>query len=254
MTTSNPNAKLKCGPLIASAKVRREHVSPAILDGNSLTEYEIQALIELGLEIYAKSAPFTFSFQGLKRRLGIHQQKLTKALKRLIEKGLVKKTGRGYLITKTGGKMLSEYITSCPTPVTIDPVEWASSSISLHTSISGEEFIQNLSGKWFGEYRFVGTAQTAKRSIVEFTNDDNSFHVCCCLDSQGTLRMTVTPTDQQSLERTGEELDKVVRFIQRTFSITEKPTPSLCLVAAPIRKRQLSRFLKTSPIIRTSYS
>src|SRR5207244_11322508 len=40
----------------------------------------------------------TYSFQGMKRRLGLHQEKLTRILNRLEDDNLVLKTDEGYKI------------------------------------------------------------------------------------------------------------------------------------------------------------
>lgn len=255
MTPPKPNEYPICGSLSSSHIMRENMISSVEIQGNFLTEYEIQALLELGLENYAKSAPFTFSFQGLKRRLGIHQQKLTKALRRLQDKGLIQKITEGYILTKMGGKMLLDYLMTCPGVATMNPLRCASISYELeNTRLTMDMFVQQLYGKWFSNYRYVGKAETQDRAIVEFTNDENTAHVCCCLDHQGKLRIGILPADNLASEVIETELQEVIRFIQRTFAIDQPLNLSSGLTTNPLTEVKMADIIKSSPNVKYEFS
>src|SRR6266702_4257168 len=56
-----------------------------------------QALV---MEMLSAESDSTYTFQGLKRRLGLHQEKLTRILRRLEDDNLVAKTEEGYRTLK----------------------------------------------------------------------------------------------------------------------------------------------------------
>lgn len=84
-----------------------------------------------------------FSFDGLKRISHMHQETLSRALKRLEEAGYVKKVENLYSLTipragsKDGGSI---------------PI----SSILLPDNVKLDAVLQGLKGKWFGDFRWLG--------------------------------------------------------------------------------------------------
>jgi len=52
------------------------------------------------MEMLSSESDATYSFQGMKRRLGLHQEKLTRILKRLEDDNLVIKTDGGYRVLR----------------------------------------------------------------------------------------------------------------------------------------------------------
>ena len=194
-----------------------------------LSEYEIQALLQLGVESYSKGALFAFSFQGLKRRLGIHQQKLTKALKRLIQKGLIQKSDDMYLLTANGATILSRMLIQCP----FEHMDTLSHKTSVQMAIeqgkiSPDKFLQLLSGKWFGDFRFIGQAENKGRVIVQFSNQENSVHACCCLSQNQILRVALTSNSESPHILGPEDLKEIVEYLQRIFQLKTPTTIGTC--------------------------
>jgi len=56
------------------------------------------------MEMLSMETDATYTFQGLKRRLGLHQEKLTRILRRLEDNNLVAKTEEGYRTLKHSRK------------------------------------------------------------------------------------------------------------------------------------------------------
>ncbi|MHA1300661.1 MAG: hypothetical protein ACTSO9_14685, partial [Candidatus Helarchaeota archaeon] len=75
-------------------------------------EYQAQVLLLLFLEGMTKFSPSSLSFQGIRRKLSLHQQILTNALNRLLEKDfIVKQPDDHYILTKKGAQFIQQY---CP--------------------------------------------------------------------------------------------------------------------------------------------
>jgi DNA-binding MarR family transcriptional regulator len=181
---------------------------------NPISDNEIQTLLELGIERISKDMNFQASFQGLKRRLQIHQQKLIKALRRLNERGLIEKTPEGYQLTPSGTKIALQLLrvplqenqekNECNQKPIMESTQVFYSANQLEgqdRTLTPETFLQNLKGKWFGKYRFVGQAFNADKAVVEFTFEDGEVHVCSCLNKKGILRLGIFKSE----DRGGEE-------------------------------------------------
>jgi DNA-binding transcriptional ArsR family regulator len=111
----------------------------------SLSERDVDVLAFLGEEEFS-----FFTFEGLKRRLGLHPETLSRILDRLEAEGIVKKSSQGYTVTKEIVKLLRH-----PTR------ENGNSRVTLlqtflPSDLPVEDLISNLRGRWFGLLRWLG--------------------------------------------------------------------------------------------------
>ena len=91
-----------------------------------------------------------FTFEGLKRRLKIHPETLSRTLTRLTEDEILEKTDTGYSLTTKGKQLLKQQDQkSNPTRVPV-----LQSFIPLELSI--DKIASDLKGKWFGSLRWLG--------------------------------------------------------------------------------------------------
>ncbi|MDR3783164.1 MAG: hypothetical protein P4K92_07695 [Candidatus Nitrosotalea sp.] len=122
-----------------------------------------------------------YSFNGLVRKLGIHQQSLTRSLHRLESAGLVKKTDYGYKLTKNLDSVLVK-------KSRID-LENLTKSIShqydqfeqilqlyIPTDIKVEDVVNKLLGKWFGTLRWIGIVEGDGGYVLQWASSDK-YHV-----------------------------------------------------------------------------
>src|SRR5437867_4852910 len=128
-----------------------------VATGNHGIESEVQDLRESDrevLELLRNEPSSAVGFQGLKRRLGLHPEKLSRALRRLARDDLVEKTELGYRIGERARDLL--------TPTAMKP---ATPSVPiLQTFLPPEvhlpELATYLRGKWFGNLRWYGLMDT----------------------------------------------------------------------------------------------
>ncbi len=122
-----------------------------------------------------------YTFNGLVRRLGLHQQSLARSLHRLESAGLVKKTDHGYKLTKNLDLVLVK-------KSRID-LENLSKTIShqhtqfeqiiqlyIPTTVKVEDIVMKLLGKWFGTLRWIGIVEGDGGCVLQWTSDDK-YHV-----------------------------------------------------------------------------
>lgn len=105
----------------------------------------------------AREAEASVSFQGLRRQLGLHQQALTRTLRRLEAAGLVaREEQRGYSLTDVGARALGG---RSPTGVggAAHPATLVHALLPPH--VSPEQVAASLARRWFGGLRWHGQAE-----------------------------------------------------------------------------------------------
>lgn len=118
----------------------------------------------------------TFSFDGLKRRLGLHPETLSRILLRLEQEGFVEKKVDGYCVTsrinqisKTGSISVSE--PRVPLLQTFLP-----------SDVSVARLVPDLRGRWFGFLRWLGLSENDGSVTLKWVTEDGGIqveaHVC----------------------------------------------------------------------------
>lgn len=102
----------------------------------------------------------TFSFNGLKIRLNLHQEILSRSLKRLKESGLIYKTKLGYKSTKNG-KIIFSKLKRISNEKRSNQRYTQIIQVSVPFRLSHQQIVQNLLGKWFNSLRWIGMNQNA---------------------------------------------------------------------------------------------
>jgi len=112
-----------------------------------------------------------FTFEGLKRRLGLHPETLSRILNRLEQEGIVKKSSEGYKVTREIAKHLKLHQTNTH-----------ESRVSLlqtylPSDIPVQQLISSLRGKWFGLLRWLGLSQTNESITLKWITEDGDIQV-----------------------------------------------------------------------------
>ena len=137
-----------------------------------------------------------YSFKGIMRRLGIHQQSLARALRRLEEMGLVEKTKVGYHLIKIGSvaaplsskvqAQRREYMQLLQTYIPAD--------------IRPAEVVDVLVGKWFKNLRWVGLIESTAGFTLQWSSEDGSFQINFRMVSDYVVIETNASTEREKLQ------------------------------------------------------
>ena len=107
----------------------------------------------------------TYSFQGLRRKLGLHQEMLSRTLDRLEEQDLVERTEDGYRISFDSRASRFNHTGSAT-------VEAKAITAYLPHEVDPSLVLRSLKGRWFGEYRWLGYSSTPSAMTMTWISDD----------------------------------------------------------------------------------
>jgi DNA-binding MarR family transcriptional regulator len=185
------------------------------------------------LSLLGQEAGSNYSFKGLIRKLNLHQQSLTRALNRLEDLELIKKSQIGYRLT-TNGKSLMMLLSSTKNS-TKNLIGRGNSILNkeknkrneyiqlLQTYISvdvkPEEILHKLVGKWFSNLRWVGLIESeAGGYMLQWVSDDNNaFQIILRVISNYLIIETNACSDKEKIEamigsyRIFEQVTKILR-------------------------------------------
>ena len=123
------------------------------------------------LEFLSHDPAAQIAFQGIRRRLGIHPEQLSRALHRLAEDDLVQKTEVGYRITPKARSIFS-------------PKEWSSDrpgttilQTYLPADVDARALVASLRGSWVGPLRWYGVVETADELRLSWALEDESIQI-----------------------------------------------------------------------------
>lgn len=194
------------------------------------------------LSLLGQEAGSNYSFKGLIRKLNLHQQSLTRALNRLEDLELIKKSQIGYRLT-TNGKSLMMLLSSTKNS-TKNLIGRGNSILNkeknkrneyiqlLQTYISvdvkPEEILHKLVGKWFSNLRWVGLIESeAGGYMLQWVSDDNNaFQIILRVISNYLIIETNACSDKEKIEamigsyRIFEQITKILRSKLEGLGIT----------------------------------
>jgi hypothetical protein len=112
-----------------------------------------------------------FTFEGLKRRLGLHPETLSRILNRLEQEGIIKKTNEGYTVTKEIAKHLKLH------PTNTDESRVSLLQTYLPSDMPVQQLVSSLRGRWFGLLRWLGLSETNESITLKWITEDGDIQI-----------------------------------------------------------------------------
>jgi len=123
------------------------------------------------LNLISQEALTRFTFDGLKRRLGLHPETLSRILSRLEQEGIVEKGPGGYKVTSKINQFQTLHSTIS------DESRMPLLQTLVPTNISVEQLILNLKGKWFGLLRWLGCTEGEEGITLKWITEDGGIQM-----------------------------------------------------------------------------
>jgi DNA-binding MarR family transcriptional regulator len=137
-----------------------------------------------------------YSFKGLMRKLGLHQQSLSRALHRLEEMGLVEKSQAGYRLVKGSESTISRIELSRPKGR--EYMQLLQTYIPLN--VRAFEIVRQLVGRWFKNLRWLGMIESGTGYTLQWSSDDGSFQINLRMISDYIIIETNAFTEKEKVE------------------------------------------------------
>ncbi len=134
-------------------------------DGPSISPRDssiLQAIQQEGLTV--------FTFDGLRRLLGLHQETLSRVLNRLEGDGLVEKVIGGYRVTPEGGELVPRALGAGSARVPM-------AQSLLPPDMDVGSIVTGLKGKWFGSLRWLGYSESEEGLVLKWITEDDGIQV-----------------------------------------------------------------------------
>jgi hypothetical protein len=114
-----------------------------------------------------------FTFDGIRRKTGMHQETLSRTLERLQEQSLLARTSSGYSVSHELGVTYIESLNH--DGLGRDSVPLA--QILLPTDIEIHNVIHALKRKWFSNLRWLGYSVNGESIILKWLTEDNQIQI-----------------------------------------------------------------------------
>jgi len=111
-----------------------------------------------------------FTFDGLKRLTGLHQEKLSRIIDRLQEEGLLEKVAEGYRITARGNEIIPR-----PLGMAVQPIPVVQSLLPRDVDV--QQIISGLKGRWFGGLRWLGYTQNDEGTVLKWIAEEDGVQI-----------------------------------------------------------------------------
>jgi len=111
-----------------------------------------------------------YSFQGLRRRLGFHQETLARTLKRLEEAHAIERSPQGYKARSIGGSYSFNVRTN---PTISRPIIDA----YLPSEVDVTVLFQKLKGRWFSNFRWLGYSRDGEQLAMSWISEDGQMQL-----------------------------------------------------------------------------
>ncbi len=153
---------------------------------NDLRQSDID-ILEILFDNGDENTIATFTFNGLKVRSNLHQEILSRSLKRLKELGLVDKNETGYNLNKKGKLLFSELKNILNEKINNQTKYTQIIQLSVPFQIPNQQIVQNLSGKYFGSLRWIGMIQNIRGYQLKWKDIEDFMEIILHLSNNNII-------------------------------------------------------------------
>jgi DNA-binding Lrp family transcriptional regulator len=182
-------------------------ISSAALNGLHDNDSKILLLLKGN----ANSDP-SYTFNGLVRELNMHQQSLSRSIKRLIDLGLIEQIKHyGFRLTELGRHLGMDTISVNNYNRYRKYTQLA--YLDMHfTKFDIDSITSKLTGKWFENLRWVGRINDSGVAILKWKRYDNTFGINVTI-MQGSLIIESDASLQKEIIEAARTIPKIIAMV-----------------------------------------
>lgn len=118
--------------------------------------------------------------------MNLHQEILSRSLKRLKELGLINKTKLGYKSTKNG-KIIFSKLKRISNEKKSNQKYTQIMQVSVPFRLPNQQIVQNLSGKWFSNLRWIGMIQNVTGYQLKWKDIEDFIEIVLYLSNNNII-------------------------------------------------------------------
>lgn len=184
---------------------------PTLEPNTEFEEFDLDDREMEVLKLLSSDQNAHFSFQGLRRRLGLHQETLTRTLKRLEDAHAIQRSPDGYTLRNPRNNFSFNVRT---TPANSKPIVEA----YLPTQVDITVLFQRLRGKWFGNFRWLGYSHDGNLLSMSWISEDGHMELQARINSD---KITIG-ADTHSTCNESEQIAAAYQLFDHITKITEE--------------------------------
>jgi hypothetical protein len=149
-----------------------------------------------------------YTFRGMMRKLGMHQESLSRSLQRLHELDLIEKSQLGYKLSEKGAFLAKEEpkfkISYTPLLQTYVP-----------SNVLATDIISSIAGRWFKNLRWIGMVESQTDNVLQWISEFGSFE----LNLRVSLNYIQVETNAASEKDKADAMISAYRIIQEVSKL-----------------------------------
>ena len=184
------------------------------------------------LSLLRKEMWSTYSFKALERKLDIHQQSLSRALKRLLDLNLIEKTSSGYKLVEGSAYNFNQTLEDnfLNEELEIDKskkLRKYKQLIQIYMPVKGniEPIVDHLTGKWFGKLRWFGmikkdTGFRLQWIVVDKNSNNKIFQINVNILSEYIIVESDAVSDGEKVEAmyySNRIIEEIIKILQENL-------------------------------------
>lgn len=178
---------------------------------------DLEILRAIGDDIDARE----LSFQGIRRKLGVHQETLSRALHRLQRDGYVERLEHAYKVSLKGMNTILSGDLQSKAKAVPDPYSVVLLSAILPNDLNVQKLIDSLSFKWFGNLRWLGSTMSAESATLSWITSETGLKISVRIRGNA-IAIETYPIDSGSIAEATRSAFDLFDHISRALRSSEK--------------------------------
>jgi DNA-binding MarR family transcriptional regulator len=162
-----------------------------------------------------------FSFQGIRRKLGLHQETLSRALHRLQRDGFIERIEHSYTISEKGQSTISPIKRLGEQVEQGDPYSVVLLQSVLPGDLNQRQLVDSMSYKWFGNLRWLGSSNRLGTTTLSWITSESGLEISVKI-RDNTLTIETYPRYSSSISEATRSAFELFDHLSRALKASDR--------------------------------